>query len=57
MRFYGGVTEKQTSVMDLPSERQKRSWNAFMAMDVYGVMSMTKKWSVPENVDNKVNKP
>ena len=26
-----------------------------MAIDVYGILYMTKKWSVPENVDNKVN--
>ena len=28
-----------------------------MAIDVYGILYMTKKWSVPENVDNNVNNP
>ena len=28
-----------------------------MAIDVYGILYMTKKWSVPENVDNNVKQP
>ena len=51
------TTEKQISGMDEPRKRQRRSWNASMAIDVSGVLSMTKKRSVPENVDNKANNP
>ena len=43
MRYYGGVTEKQISAMDLAEKRQKRSRNVSMAMNVCGVLYMTKK--------------